>query len=91
LADMSSQKDPRDDPHEDRLLRIEAKIDALRESLNAAMLDFQKQIAGLDRRLTILEEEARNMRASRWSRRDALYLALVIATWVSLIVALLKP
>ena len=79
------------DPDQDRLLRIEAKIDALRDSLNAAMLDFQKQIAGLDRRLSILEEEARNMRASRWSRKDKLYLAMLVATWISLIVALLKP
>ena len=84
---MSDRNDPQDD---DRLLRIEAKIDQLQQNLNKFMLDFQKQISDLDKRLSIIEDENRRERQSRWNKRDVIYLGMLIATWASIIVIIFK-
>jgi len=85
---MSARNDPKED--DERLLRIETKIDLLQQNLNKFMLDFQKQIAELDKRLTLIEDEDKRQKQSRWNKRDIIYLGTLIATWATVIIMILK-
>ncbi len=69
---------------DDRLTRIEEKIDMLNESINELKLTMTKEIDSLDARIRLLETWQKNKESQP---KNAYYKWALVASWVSIIIA----